>query len=446
MFQKEKNFSFSSAFLLMVILINVLIIKTAYTYNQDFYWALLFSLPALAFAAYYKRRVSKKEAKDTRVNGNDGGLHKADNVILSRTTKGNELNVLFGNSHCAQPYLSSLICVDTLSTDRNATFSHKDIISHNGNNLSKHFQEDIDGIDKSKKEVIWKICPGYAGCGDHNLNFNPDLFRLNASDPIVKMIELKLSRPMRRHTISTEKNRYTEAVINTKYPCIILKPITEHKAFSNAESMTMFLDSLRQLSGKKPVGIRLCITDKKEFHEICYAVRKTEIIPDYIVIEDCSVENNLCMPFYEALLFASKALETYGLAKEVKVVAATTICKGLDVLKLVALGADAIIMQNHLPPDNNRKMINLSANAVSNDYCQLRNEILRSTIDLMNSFGYINLKEITLSSLLHKLNNLEPLNADVDREHFKDAGHEKSFRIIKNTNTEQNKSAVISFN
>ena len=79
--------------------------------------------------------------------------------------------------------------------------------------------------------------------------------------------------------------------------------------------MAMFLDSLRQLSSKKPVGIRLCVADKKEFHEICYAFRKTEIIPDYIVIEDCSVENNLCMPFHETLWFAAKALETYGLAK-----------------------------------------------------------------------------------------------------------------------------------
>jgi hypothetical protein len=152
------------------------------------------------------------------------------------------------------------------------------------------------------------------------------------------------------------------------------------------------------------------------------------------------------MPFYEALLFASKTLEIYGLTKEVKIIAATKIYTALDVLKLVALGADAIIMQNNLSPDNNKKMINIPATFFSSHYWQLRNEILRSTIDLMNSFGYINIKEITLSSLLPRLTNMESINTDIDNQHFKDARHEKSFRIIKNTYAEQNKSAAISFN
>ncbi len=445
MFQKERIFSFSSAILLIAALMNVLVIKTAYRYNPDFYWVLLFSLPALAFAIYYKRIVSKKEIKDKRIKGN-GGSQKADNVILSRKPKCNELNVLFGNSHCGQPYLSSLVCVDTSDTDYNAAFSRKDIISYNGSNLSKHFHKDIDGADESSKEVIWKIYPGYAGCRDHNFNFNPELFRLNANDPCVKMIELKLSGPVRRQSVSTQRNRYTEAVINTKYPGITLKPITKHTAFSNTESMAIFLDSLRQLSGKKPVGIRLCITDKKEFHEICYAFCKTEIIPDYIVIEDCPGENNLCMPFYEALLFASETLEAYGLTTEIKIIAATKIYTALDVLKIVALGVNGIVMQNNYLPGSNKKMSRTSSTSFFQDYWQLRNGILRSIIDLMNSFGYINIKEITLSSLLPRLNNIESINTDIDEQHFKDPGHEKSFRIIKNTYAEQNKNAVISFN
>ena len=446
MFQKKKIFSFSSAFLLMGILINILIIQTAFIYNEDFYWVLLFSLPALAFAIYYRRVVSKKVTYDREINSNGGKLHGRDNVILPGRINAKELNVLFGNSHCTKPYLSSLICVDIFSANHTATFSPKDIISHNGNNLSKHFHEDIGTTGESRQEVILKICPGYAGCRDHNLNFDPELFRLNASVPTVKMIELTLSRPLRRHAISTERNRYTEAVINTKYPGIILKSITKHTAFSSAESMAIFLDTLRQLSGKKPVGIRLYIADKKEFHDICYAFRKTEIIPDYIVIEDCSVENILCMPLYEALLFASKTLETYGLTSEIKIIAATKIYTSLDVLKLIALGADGLIMQNNHLPGNNKKMIKTSATAFSQEYWQLRNEILRSTIDLMNSFGYINIKEITLSSLLLRLNNFESMNTDMNLQNVKEDGQENSFRIIPKVHTEQRRGSAIYFN
>ena len=453
MFQKERIFSFSSAFLLMIILINGLVIKTAYIFNQEFYWALLFSLPALAFAIYYKRIVSKKGTDDRKINSNGGKLHGNDKATLSGGVNRNEPKVLFGNNHCTQPYLSSIICAEAVTTNQNSNFIYKDINlskDNKDNSFAKHFHEhineNINNNIKSENDVIWQIAPGYPGCRDHNFNFNPELFRSNANRSCVKMIELKLSQSVRKHNVSKKRNIYTEAVIGTKYPGIILKPITKHTAFSTAESMAIFLDSLKQLSGKKPVGIRLCITDNKEFHEICYAFRKTEIIPDYIVIEDCSDENNLCMPFYEALLFASKALDMYGLTKEVKIMAASKIYSALDALKLVALGADAIIMQNNLLPGNNKKITNTSATAFSGDYCQSRNEILRSTIDLMNSFGYIDVKQITLSSLLQRLNNLEPINTDIDRQYFKDDGYEKSFRIIKNAHTEKNKREVISFN
>ena len=55
MFKKEKIFSFSGAFLLMAVLINVLIIKTAYIKNEDFYWSLLFSIPPLGFGKRYTK-------------------------------------------------------------------------------------------------------------------------------------------------------------------------------------------------------------------------------------------------------------------------------------------------------------------------------------------------------------------------------------------------------
>ncbi|HEY5407931.1 MAG TPA: glutamate synthase-related protein [Ginsengibacter sp.] len=447
MFQTIKKFSFSIAFLLLAMLINVLIIKTAYINNHDFYWALLFSIPALAFAIYYNRLVSGNETRDKKIDFTDAIFPGGENVILPRRrVPRNELNVLIGNKHCTTPYRSSIICTGMVTAVQNSDFMHKEIMSGKDNNIYQHFHDDIGSTDKFQNDIIWQIIPGYPGCRDDNFNFNPELFRTNAGNACVKMIELKLSQPAKKHTVSTKSNIYTEAVIGSKYPGIILKPIARHTAFSSAESMAIFLDSLKQLSGKKPVGIRLCITDKKEFHEICYAFRKTEIIPDYIVIEDCSDENNLCMPFYEALLFASKALDIYGLTKEVKIIAASKIYTALDALKLIALGADAIIMQNNFLSGNNQKMPHTPSTTFSNDYWQLRNEILKAAIDLMMSFGFVKIKEITLSSLLQRLNNLESISADTNKQDFKDDEHAKSFRIIKNTHAETKELAAISFN
>ena len=121
-----------------------------------------------------------------------------------------------------------------------------------------------------------------------NYNFNAELFRLKALKPSVKMIELKLIMPSKGKFVSIKKSVQPND-INDKYQEVDSKIISRHTAFSNAESMALFLDSLRQLSDKKPVGIKVCIRDqkdKKEFHEICYAFRKTGIIPDYIAIAD----------------------------------------------------------------------------------------------------------------------------------------------------------------
>ena len=61
MTKNKKADLLGGAFLLMVILINVLIITVAYIINQDLYWAFLFLIPILFFAIYYKMIVSKKQ-------------------------------------------------------------------------------------------------------------------------------------------------------------------------------------------------------------------------------------------------------------------------------------------------------------------------------------------------------------------------------------------------
>ena len=415
MFQKEKIFSFSRAYLLMVVLINVLIIKTAYTYNQDFYWALLFSIPALGFAIYYKGIVSKKGTNDKKININAATWHEKDEVILPRKIKGNELTVLFGNSHCAQPYLSSIICPESVSADENIKFMPKQIILSEDNGYTHDMIQRLND-NLFINDSIWRIGPDYAGCRDDKFKFNAEAFRLNALRPTVKMIELKLSGFNNKDNISTSKNSYSTNAYNSKYSGTNFKRICEHTAFSNAESMVIFLDSLRQLSGKKPIGIRLCITDKKAFHEICYAFRKTGIIPDYLVIEDFAKENNLfvnssqsCdMPLYEALLFASKTLEVYGLSKEIKIIAASEIYSPFDVLRLFALGADAVSFQNHLTRSDRYYEIDDIKSTDFSQRCmeQLRSEILDSTMKIMQAWGYKNVRDITLPAFFRDLGTL----------------------------------------
>jgi hypothetical protein len=221
--------------------------------------------------------------------------------------------------------------------------------------------------------------------------------------------------------------------------------------------MVIFLDSLRQLSGKKPVGISICITDKKEFYKMCYTFRKTHIIPDFVVVEDYTKENiklnNISadsgMPLYEALEFVSKTLETYGLSKEIKIIAASEIYTAFDVLKLRALGADAISMRNCLASDDKLYQIDgIGSTRFSQQYMErFRSEILNSTIDIMHAWGYINIKDITLSSFFRSLDALNPKDANSEyHQEGWDISERKPYQLSQKNSYEKNTNSGVFLN
>jgi hypothetical protein len=216
--------------------------------------------------------------------------------------------------------------------------------------------------------------------------------------------------------IPIKKSVQANDILNYEYRGLNAETISRHTAFSNTESMVIFLDSLRQLSDSKPVGIRFCIKnkkDKKEFQEICYVFRKTGIIPDCVVIEGCENKSNVLSDFpqsqyislYDGLLFISKTLEMYGLNKQIKIIVSTSIYTAFDVLKLYALGAHAIRMQNFIISDINKN--------ASSDAGDLRSKIIRNTKEIMKVCGYASIHEITLSSLLQNFDFLHPNNQKV---------------------------------
>ncbi len=283
-----------------------------------------------------------------------------------------------------------------------------------------------------------------------------NLFGNTAAGPKVKMIELKVPRFNLKNTISTNRNSHSIPVYKNKYANKNFENTCEHTAFSNAESMVIFLDSLRQLSGKKPIGIRLCITDKKKFHEICYAFCKTGIIPDFITVEDCDKENNFPlnskysgMPLYEALLFVSKTLEIYGLNKKIKIIAAAEIYSPFDVLRLFALGADAVSFQNHIISSHRYyKTDNIqSSNFSRRSTEQLRTELLDGTMNIMQAWGYKNAGDITLATFFR---NLDPLYSKgfykTHDQKIANSSEQRSFSIVGKAFHEKNTSSEVLLN
>ena len=82
---------------------------------------------------------------------------------------------------------------------------------------------------------------------------------------------------------------------------------------------------MRELSGGKPVGFKLCIGHKAEFISICKAMLKTEIYPDFISVDGgeggtgaapIEFSDSVGMPFRGALAFVYDTLVGFDLKKQ----------------------------------------------------------------------------------------------------------------------------------
>jgi hypothetical protein len=193
--------------------------------------------------------------------------------------------------------------------------------------------------------------------------------------------------------------------------------------------MLHFIDCLREQSGGKPTGIRVFITDKKEFHEICYAIRKTHLVPDFIVVESLYDEADVLygqkslqtgMALYEALLFVSQTLRVYGLEKKIRIIAAGKFVSHLDVFKALALGAN--IIYTKMPGGNLVKHAGVNIENSSlykiQNMDEFQKRLLKSTVLAMNSFGFMRVSDITLPNFLSSLDKIYSRNFEQIKESF----------------------------
>jgi len=112
-----------------------------------------------------------------------------------------------------------------------------------------------------------------------------------------------------------------------------------------------FVKQLRDLSGGKPVGFKLCVGKKEEFINICKAMISTGIKPDFITIDGgeggtgaapIEFSNSLGMPLRDGLSFAVDTLRGYDLKKDIKVIASGKVFNGFHIARVIALGADMV--------------------------------------------------------------------------------------------------------
>ncbi|NOR81669.1 MAG: FMN-binding glutamate synthase family protein, partial [Methyloprofundus sp.] len=122
-----------------------------------------------------------------------------------------------------------------------------------------------------------------------------------------------------------------------------------HSAFSTPIELLEFIQQLRDLSGGKPIGFKLCIGQRSDFLALCKAMLQTAIKPDFITVDGgeggtgaapLEYSNSIGMPLMDALAFVSDCLIGFDLKKDIKIIASGKIFTGFHIIKRLSLGAD----------------------------------------------------------------------------------------------------------
>lgn len=265
-----------------------------------------------------------------------------------------EPRVLIGEGQCAKPYSASLYNISAMSF---GSLSKNAVMALNkgaqkGNFYHNTGEGGISPYHLSGGDLSWQIGTGYFGCRNEDGTFNEDMFQQNASQDAVKMIEVKLSQgakpgkggilPAKKVTPEIAKIRAVPVGKDVLSPAY-------HTAFSDPEGLLKFCDKLRDLSGGKPVGFKLCIGQPEQFEDICKAMVSTGSYPDFIGIDGgeggtgaapLEFANHVGLPLYVGLVMADKCLKKYGLRDKIKIIASGKVFSGFDILKALSLGAD----------------------------------------------------------------------------------------------------------
>ena len=265
------------------------------------------------------------------------------------------LRVKVGGQRCLKPYSISIFNISAMSF---GSLSGNAIMALNKGAKMGGFAHDTgegsvsDYHRRYGGDLIWELGSGYFGCRTAEGKFDPDRFAQVAAEPQIKMIEIKISQgakpghggvlPAAKITPEIAKTRGIPMGVDCNSPA-------GHSAFSTPLELMHFITQLRELSGGKPVGFKLCIGKISEWFAIIKAMLETNVVPDFIVIDGSEggtgaapVEfvDHVGTPMRDGLRLVHMTLIGAGLRDQIKLGVAGKIISAFDIVRACAIGAD----------------------------------------------------------------------------------------------------------
>ncbi|GGB78429.1 FMN-binding glutamate synthase family protein [Henriciella pelagia] len=275
--------------------------------------------------------------------------------IAARHNEDVDPRVMVGANGTAKPYSASVFNISAMSF---GSLGAHAIEALNRGAAKGGFYHDTGegGVSRYHKagggDLVWELGSGYFGCRASDGSFDAERFRDVAADDQVKMIEIKLSQGAKPgHGGVLPGTKVTEEIAEARGIPVgqtCFSP-PAHTAFSTPVGMMEWVAELREMSGGKPVGMKLCVGNRWEVLAICKAILKTGIKPDFIVVDGgeggtgaapAEFMDHVGAPLRQGLVLVRNALVGCGLKDEVRIAASGKQISAFNIAASMALGAD----------------------------------------------------------------------------------------------------------
>ncbi len=287
---------------------------------------------------------------DTHATGHEWMTHS----VAPTTLASHDFRITIG-PHTAQPYSASVFNISAMSF---GALSANAISALNAGAKRGGFAHDTGEGSisvhhrKHGGDLIWEVASGYFGCRNDDGTFNADKFKTNARDPQVKLIEIKLSQGAKPgHGGVLPGPKVTPEIAEARGVPVGVDCVSpaSHSAFGTPTELMHFVARLRELSGGKPTGFKLCIGHPWEWFAMVKAMLQTGITPDFIVVDGTEggtgaapleFIDHVGSPLQEGLILVHNSLRGAGLRSQVMIGCAGKVISAFDLARLMALGAN----------------------------------------------------------------------------------------------------------
>ena len=297
---------------------------------------------------------SDKRPFGTQLDVHANGYEWLNHSMTPTQLEGHDFRVEVGAER-AQPYLASVFNISAMSF---GALSANAILALNAGARRGGFAHDTGEGSISVHhrvhggDLVWQVASGYFGCRRDDGSFCAEKFQAQATQPQVRMVEVKLSqgaKPGHGGVLPGPKVTAEIATARGVPPGVDCISPARHSAFGTPIELLGFVEQLRELSGGKPTGLKLCIGHPWEWFAIARAMLETGLVPDFIVVDGAEggtgaapleFTDHVGAPLQEGLLLVHNTLVGLNLRHRVRVGCAGKIVSAFDIARAMALGAD----------------------------------------------------------------------------------------------------------